>query len=385
MRRSQSFSLLRFGEKTGIMLVVVFVFPLYVVNYGGGWQVFSMSFMVYPPMYFVLEITDLTTTFTFAPPQLIVLGLAECMPGIYFLYRLSSQDISKRIRRSMLLATGTTLVMGFVLPMTYPIWTYPWSIYYSQVLWSFPVLALTTFVFIPAFGHESSLMMTNPTPRREKQGAPPLPTLVASKRTARTIGLVVILAALVLPYSFGIVAYGYYSETVYVGLLFIASLMSYHGISDSSQFFAYFVYPYPLMVTMLVPSLLRLVFAKKLLSYCRGIGNGRRLLALGLIAEAWAFLAYWPMGGTFYSIPIPSAVPLPVLFLSGLIIVRKRSSFTQPARISEQEVWPLSYQEEGPIGPRPTLKPVSELIKVPIAYVLVSRVRSRKTRTCYSN
>jgi len=381
MRRSQSVSLLRFGEKTGIMLVVVLVFPLYVTYSGGGWQVFSMSFVVYSPTYYVLQIIDEATAFMFVPPQLIVLGLAECLPGIYFLYRLSSQDISKRIGRSLLLATGTTLIMGIALPSTYPGWTYPWYIYYGQILYSFPVLALTTFVFIPAFGHECSLMMTNPAPRREKQGASPLRTLVASKRTARTIGLVVILAAVVLPYSFGILTYSYYSATVCVGLLFMASLMSYHGTIDPIQSFGYMVYPFPLMVIMLVPSLLRLVFAKRLLSYCRGIGSGRRLLVLGLIAEAWAFVASSPMLGILvYGRDLP-AIPLPVLFLAGLTIVRRRDSFTQRARVDEQEVWPLSFEEEGPIGPGPTVRPVQELVKVPVAYVLVSRVRNRKRRT----
>jgi len=386
MRSPQKFSLVRFGLKTCIMLAVVFVFPLYVRYGGGGWEVFSMSFSVYPPMIYLRQIVDGSTSFMFAPPDLIALGLAECMPGLYFFYRLSSQDISNRIRRSLLLTTGSTLVIGLAGALTYPAAQYSWSTYHYLVLYMFPVLALTTFVFIPAFGHESSLMMVEAAPHREKQGKAPRRTLVASRRTARTIGLVIAFTAIVLPYSFGSTSYSYYTESVFRGLLFTVSLASFNGYEGPSLYFAYVVYPFPFMVIMLIPSFLRLVFAKKLLRYCRGIGSGGRLLALGLIAETWAFLASSsPVLAMTSPFPVPSPVPLPILFVAGLIIVRERDLFTQPVKLSEQDTWPLSYQDEGPRRPVPALQPVHDLIKVPIAYVLISRVRSRKRRTSSSN
>jgi hypothetical protein len=164
--------------------------------------------------------------------------------------------------------------------------------------------------------------------------------------------------------------------------------MNYGYVGASAISIYYYVYGVTAVLLTLAVSSVRIVFARKLILYLRGIGGVRRLVAIGFIGESLAFCIYaFPTLFLSPYSPQPQYYPLPFLLVLGLVLVRFRNSVTSVAVKSEVGVqplprdvgvWPLTLEEEGVvIGTAPSQRP--QYVRVPVVYVVVSRLRRRRS------
>jgi hypothetical protein len=117
----------------------------------------------------------------------------------------------------------------------------------------------------------------------------------------------------------------------------------------------WFVYQLDELVVFLVASSLRFAFIWMLTLYLRGIGNARTVLATGAVGEVLAsspyiypiygmILMYGPYWGSL-------VLPVPILFVLGLLLVRFRDSLTTREMTSDVVVRPQTVEEQPPAVP----------------------------------
>ncbi len=266
---------------------------------------------------------------------------------------------------------------------------------FAEVANAYAVYALVALVFVPFFLRESSFLLPISTELGVTKVSTIQPGRTASARVAYSIGLLVAIVTLITPTLVASVGNQYVRQTVFSGVTISLQFMVYTSIGEAGSplysqtyYMVSTLFPFG---ALLVLSLLRVVFARNLMRYYRGIGRVGRLLATGAIGEAMLFSPYILASGYYMTV-----LPLPLLPVLGLVLVRLRGSLTSMRApsyleklreslismhaVSYPDVWPLTFEEEGVTRQsEQNLKRAS--VKVPVTYVVISRMRGHLRHT----
>jgi len=374
--------------KVVVLLLALLVSPVFMA-YGYGTIVYiSALFIVSPPIF---TFQGSGYDFALVPLELIFLVLVESLPSVFFFIRINAASRTGSIKRLITMSVVTTIILGTFLPFVWPLRLQLGLNYYyfSYIVYGYPTVALVGLVLIPAFVRESSFLLPLDTEARENSVPAPLSNRMASIRFARTLGLVIGVVTFIVPSAAIVYTSNYSYQATFVNVIgYLGISMNYGYVGASAISIYYYVYGVTALLLTLAISSVRIVFARKLVLYLRGIGGVRRLVAIGFIGESLAFFIYvFPtLFLSMYS-PQPQSYPLPFLLVLGLVMIRLRDSLTSVAVKSEVvvqplsrdvNVWPLSFEEEGAaIGTAPSQRP--QYVRVPVAYVIVSRLRRRRS------
>lgn len=386
MKQSTTTTDSRVWFKLILILLVLLALPEYVQFGQAGFMYWSVLFDVGS---YVGIMQFPSTGPVLVTPQLIILALILSLPGMFFFVRIHGANRTGPIRGLMIACIVTTFVLGAFVLSLWPAFI-PMSFveyyFFAEVANAYPVYALVALVLVPFFLRESSFLLPISMEAGVNEVSKIQPGRTASARVAYSIGLLVAIVTLIVP---TLVAFGgsqYVRPTVLSGVTISLQFTVYTNIGEAglllySQTY-YMVSTLFSFGALLVLSLLRVVFARNLIRYYRGIGRVGRLLATGVIGEAMLFSPYI-LASVYYM----TVLPLPFLFVLGVLLVPLRDKLTSrgvmitPRReTSGVKVWPLTVEEEGPMT-RVKQAPRRESVKVPVIYMILSRIRDHRRHT----
>jgi hypothetical protein len=258
---------------------------------------------------------------------------------------------------------------------------YGYYYYEYQIVTVYPTLAIVGLIFMPSLFRESSFLQQANTAQRPEKRATILATRTARSRVSSSIALAIGVVTFFVPTT--LVAYpSYYSSstTLMSVVAFFSSTQNSYMPLEWFQA-SWSIIPPSTIVFMIALSAVRILFAKRIMLYYRGFGGAQRVLATGVAGEALTnsvVLVPFLLSGMTAGYLI---MPLPFLLVVGVPLILLRDHLTSEemmvpstTEISRDEVWPLAFQEEGVTRFADlNVRPVS--VKVPIAYIILSRIR----------
>ncbi|RDE14356.1 MAG: hypothetical protein C4K47_04195 [Candidatus Thorarchaeota archaeon] len=327
--------------------------------------------------------------FVFPPIGLVLQAVAQSLPGIFFFAKIRGASQFRSIRRLTLGSVIAALLFAEFFPNLWAFQVDPISLNYSTYLdiaSAYPTLPLVVLILIPLFLRESSFLLHATKEQSPTQKPFARPTRIASSRVAKTIGLVLGVVVFIAPTTLLAYSDGYSSTSNFVSTIGMVSLYQFkYALEPAYLYYSQIYYTYPItsFALMLMLSSIRIVFARKLILYYRGIGSAYRTLVIGVIGELLANSPYIYLYLFWSNFMVgPLALPLPFLLILGVLLVKLRDRLTSRELISkprqevrETGVWPLTLEEEGIIPTSAqTVKQTS--VKVPLMYVVLSRIRT---------
>lgn len=291
-------------------------------------------------------------------------------PSLYFCYRLRSMSDSES---SSGLAASTTAVsfICFIL-ISYSYWFgyggWGQDIMYWQAVQGFLTILLTVFVFVPTLKRVSNKCIPKRQVRRSKRIRDRFhQTLV--KLLPQHVSSMMILAALVMPYMFGMVA-----VTNASGLsLFspLAGMFSFYFQIDGYLLDSFLPYRASFFMQLGSTTIgflalgilwLQLLYAHEVLRYVEGRITKKRVMLIGLIILG-VLVPPGILGGIAMMLGLASSafIPFPVSIFIGFWLVQRKDRL-------------LSKGEAKPVG-LVTYLIHEEEVSVPIIYVLESRLK----------
>lgn len=370
--------------KLAVILVVLLALPEY-FELASGSFIYSCVLFTVGSVVYVMQLPALGSGSL--APQLIFLALLDSVPGMMFFLRIHGPNQTGPVKRSLIGAVIGTFLVGMFLAIFWPFFSIAGPIDYYRFLLvanGYPAYALVGLVFIPFLCRESSFLLpVKPEPGQET-GTVFQSSFMASRRAALSLGLVLGVATFSAPMIMVIAHSWYFSSLALVSTT--ASLgTSLYSVDFYSSAYAYYsVWSIPAFAAILALSSLRIIFARKLLLYCRGIGRRRRVLAIGVVGEALAISPYVIVFLFAYAYYL--VFPLPFLPVIGSILMKLRGPVAPRAVTGEiwtssgDSVWPLTFEEEQVVFSA-RQRSREDPVKVPFAYVLLSRIRKRFLRS----
>ncbi len=141
-----------------------------------------------------------------APPAIILLAVAESLPGAFFFLRIHESGRSGQIRGLFIGSVVGTFFLAMLLPQnwfeTFP-YPSPLSWEFSDVAGIYPTIALLGLILIPLLFRESSFLARERAEHQQEKESAILSTRVASFWVSNGIALVIALVTFFVPSGFG--------------------------------------------------------------------------------------------------------------------------------------------------------------------------------------
>ncbi|MHA2221517.1 MAG: hypothetical protein ACXAAO_05615 [Candidatus Thorarchaeota archaeon] len=341
--------------KVLIVLIIPVRFSIYIDQ--GYFDYFSLLFEITDSIYFT--------------PLTAIVALGIMLPGIHFNRKITAESISSRVRRRALILALVTLLLPLALLFPNPFLGFQ---YYNSFLYV-PVLSISLFIILPIMNREFILQNT-PTELHASTY-----TYLSTDFKKRLGRLRFLPAILWIGLFLSPILSSFYNNTIFHSPLLTMRL-------DIDY---YYYYSYRLlgeltpMTTLSFVFLwfsLRFVFLRDIYRYNKKRIRNSRLISIGILAEIVPVVSM-----TFYfalppllvlEIPMYSIFFLPTPFypILGYLYVRKSRNIPKTDRIWDEDGHTWWFEDETPLSPQ--TKPDELRIKVPIAYLIRSRLRRRR-------
>lgn len=307
----------------------------------------------------------------FFTPLTAIVAIVIMLPGIHFNRKISADSVSSRVRRRALISALVTLLppLALVFPNPLP----GLDQFYTSLIYT-PVLSISLFIIWPIMNREF-ILQNSPTEIHTSSYA------YLSANFKKRLGRLRFLPAIL---WIGLFLSPIIS-TFYYGPIFYSPLFNLR--LDSGYFYEYFVSLIGYLTTitalpfMLLLFSLRFVFLRDIYRYSRNEINNSRLLSIGILAEIGP-VASVTLISTLLSLLAPGIMsspyilPTPFYPILGYIYVRKSRNIPKTDRIWDKDEHTFWFEDETPLSPK--TKPEDLGIKVPIAYLIRSRLRRRR-------
>ncbi|UCH05092.1 MAG: hypothetical protein JSW05_02730 [Candidatus Thorarchaeota archaeon] len=296
---------------------------------------------------------------TIRDPAIVAAALGICIPGIYFTRRLAHQSRAAPVK-------DLALSSGFAMIFISMYCVYRSNLTYE--LLSVGVLALLVFVFLPIFAREAELVGLAEVLTSQSGKDVPGESMAGPLRIPRRYGIygnALALAAFLMPFL--LLVQSSFGETSWYQVISLLSAPVYRDqLTLRVRSLWDNIYSVDLLFFVLFFCGARVVFAFGILRYWRGLTSRTRLVLVGafgiLVPGLVAKLAIENQlsGDLFFS------VPLPILFIMGLIIITKLTPrYVESPQISEIDAEVAAHEKR--------VWDSRHEIDVPLLYTLKSR------------
>ncbi len=357
-------------RSTLLKTIIILFLPLAVyVDTGGPWLLAHFNIRIWVS---ILFFTEPFNFIVFSPPIAVLIAIFLMLPGIYFDRKIQSLPISSSIRRmvifsataSWLLSYGFTLLYSFnpnlmldVNPAIFSIPTFSIPIF---IIW--PILKRELVIRItPVRSHESTyLYLTRNMKQRFGRG--------------RFLPVLIWIGLLFAP----IISFNPWGDILFISIFYNALLNtggSFIPIEILNNYsFTFNLNPlYGLPYVMIFFSL-RLLFVRDIYRFNDGRVLKSRLISSGLLAEVAPATILTLIGSLLSGFP-QIIFPTPIFPLLGYLYISKSKPSTLRESIWETEEHRMWFEGE-PSSPSPIAQPIDHQIKVPISYIVLSRIRN---------
>ncbi|MGY5864112.1 MAG: hypothetical protein RTV41_05875 [Candidatus Thorarchaeota archaeon] len=351
-------------------IVVVLLFPLAIQIHYSGFFWASALLQLGPSL------------FTFNDSLLIVaFSVLIMLPGILFERRIKSKPITESIRK---IAVASILITWLV-PLAASLFFMPVIMVIAMVVFLLPtfympLLSISFFIFLPILDREFILRHT-PEQFQHRKYPQLSRDLKSHVGKSRYLYLILWTGLLFSP----IVSTNLWGDYLLESILYTVQI-------DSGGIWMEFMFPtifFSIVSTSLIHSVflifsLRFLFVRDILRYNKGNVTRSRLISMGVLSEIapvaimtliqfMAVLSFeFPFG--FYTLILPT----PIFPLLGYVYVRMSRNISSAIILWDTEEHRMWFEPD--MTPTPEKQPQDLGIKVPISYLIRSRLMKRMKR-----
>jgi hypothetical protein len=364
-----------------VLLVLIMPLVIFVYSegdtYSGPLEIVISNFLYHPlwPFYG-------TSVYPYPSLWAWVGLLPTLLPGVWFAWSVPRRPLVRKVWKSAVVCTALTVVMNVLVVSVMTALMYPpGPILLPEIYWDVYVLgmmltpSIAVLILLPLMMREMRILSV---PRDLRLSNAHVIDDLPSDHLGRNRILAVLLwmSFVLMPLILGLsvnLASGLIS-CVLDGLFYTFEYVSFTPPIEPS--YSYFLFgmltvPYTQFLLMLLLSSVRLVFLRNVFGYLRGAVTGKRLLRVGLVGEVLpALVVALPtlLGGLIGLIQTP--IPFPGALVAGYF-------FTRFFRVSKEIEGFKAESVEIVSGPDDIeASEIPETIKVPVIYVLRSRLSS---------
>lgn len=357
-------------KSTIAKILVVLLFPLAVgINFGGFYWASAL-----------LQIGSSTFT-PFDTLLIVTISVLIMLPGIFFERRIRSKPIKDSIRKiavaSLLITWLVPLVPSFFfVPVIAMVVIFVPTFY-------IPLLSISFFIILPILDREFVIRHT-PEQFRNRKYSQLSRDLKSYVGNSRYLYMIVWTGLLFSP----IVSTGLWGDILIESVLYSVRIFAmdpwFGGWELMSLSISYTIVSTSLIHSAFLIFSLRFLFVRDLLRYNEGNVTRSRLISMGILSEIvpvtimtlilyMASLTFgFPIG--FYSLMLPT----PIFPLLGYAYVRMSRNLSSAIILWDTEEHRMWFETDG--TPSPEQQPKDMGIKVPIAYLIRSRLLKRMKR-----
>jgi hypothetical protein len=305
-------------------------------------------------------------------PLLIIIAYVFAIPGFYYVYKLRSADRGKSVwKLGFAICVVSQLISGFIpLPVIVP--TYDILYSYWMFRYLVPLYVMIGYVIVPLLTKNIQRVVDDYNRVNGK---------TSRLRTIMKIYLpvwILILSLLLSPVILISQSYAYdIGDVNYIifTLFYYGNIYSFDGgfVMVKSTSISFMLSYFPLNLITGGLCFFNILFAIRTIQYYHGNHSQFDVLKYGLVGIIWPILIWYALEYFLAPVSVSSAaIPIPILFIIGLVVLKTGSEVHQVCRRIANQIWldektDLTIPEES-----------QEIIEVPIWYSALSRFRKSK-------